>query len=542
MHTDTPAAPSMGLLRQPWVWLLGVVMVGGLVHMGLYLLPFEDAYISFRYAENLGNGHGFVFNPGGPPVEGFTSFGWVVLLALVHLLGGVVPDAAVAVSVCCGLGLLGLTAVLTARWQGRVDAWIVLPPALLAANGTWAYWSASGMETPLFVLLVAGAVLLATRSSRRSAILTAIVLGLAAMVRPEGAGYAVAVIAALLSGRESRKRGLWILGGFALVFVPWFVWRWQHFGFPLPNTVYVKSSLSSEQTYLGWRYVEECLTSHGYWLVLPALAAGVWRRTWDVWSRLVAFVLGANLVNAIVVGGDIFPFYRFLLPAQVLGLVILVDGIRRLVAWTGVETAGLRNGLAAGACVLLGMWMLGAGSAPRRSLHGTTLESHHTRIKNVDRMNADYQAIGMWLGQTFPKETVVALNAAGIVPYESGLPTIDMLGLNDSHIAHVDVEPGKGALGHEKHDAKYVLSLAPDVVILGLPTLSIRTIPTTQVGNWFAKWWPFLPGDKDMILDETFQRDYNHYSAQVGLRGWLTFFIRRGSEPTQLGMTGAEER
>jgi len=160
----------------------------------------------------------------------------------------------------------------------------------------------------------------------------------------------------------------------------------------------------------------------------------------------------------------------------------------------------------------------------------------------VDRMNADYQAIGMWLGQTFPKETVVALNAAGIVPYESGLPTIDMLGLNDSHIAHVDVEPGKGALGHEKHDAKYVLSLAPDVVILGLPTLSIRTIPTTQVGNWFAKWWPFLPGDKDMILDETFQRDYNHYSAQVGLRGWLTFFIRRGSEPTQLGMTGAEER
>jgi hypothetical protein len=362
------------------------------------------------------------------------------------------------------------------------------------------------------------------------------------MVRPEGAGYAVAVIAALLSGRESRKRGLWILGGFALVFVPWFVWRWQHFGFPLPNTVYVKSSLSSEQTYLGWRYVEECLTSHGYWLVLPALAAGVWRRTWDVWSRLVAFVLGANLVNAIVVGGDIFPFYRFLLPAQVLGLVILVDGIRRLVAWTGVETAGLRNGLAAGACVLLGMWMLGAGSAPRRSLHGTTLESHHTRIKNVDRMNADYQAIGMWLGQTFPKETVVALNAAGIVPYESGLPTIDMLGLNDSHIAHVDVEPGKGALGHEKHDAKYVLSLAPDVVILGLPTLSIRTIPTTQVGNWFAKWWPFLPGDKDMILDETFQRDYNHYSAQVGLRGWLTFFIRRGSEPTQLGMTGAEER
>ena len=115
----------MGLLRQPWVWLLGAVMVGGLVHMSLYLLPFEDAYISFRYAENLANGHGFVFNPGGPPVEGFTSFGWVVLLALAHVLGGVVPDAAVVLSVCCGLGLLGVTAVVAAGWRGRVDAWVV---------------------------------------------------------------------------------------------------------------------------------------------------------------------------------------------------------------------------------------------------------------------------------------------------------------------------------------------------------------------------------------------------------------------------------
>ena len=531
MHTEPPVVPSTGLLRQGWVWLLAATVVAGLVHIGCYLFPFEDAYISFRYAENLANGHGFVFNPGGPPVEGFTSFGWVVLLGMLKLCGAAVPDTAVALSVCCGLGLLGMTAAVAARWNGRVDAWIALPPVLLAANGTWAYWSGSGMETPLFVLLLVGGVLLATRSCRRSAFVAAALLALAAIVRPEGAGYAVAVILALLVGRATRKRGMQVLGVFGLVFIPWFLWRWQHFGFPLPNTVYVKASPSSEQVYFGWRYLEECLTSHGYWLVVPALWSALSRRKWDLWARLMAFVLGANVANVILVGGDIFAYYRFLLPAQVLGLVVLVDWVRRLSQRTGLGSSRLRNGLAAGGCVALGAWMLWAGWSPRYSLHGATSESHHTRVVNVDNMNSDYHAIGVWLAETFPPKTVVALNAAGIVPYESRLPTVDMLGLNDTHIAHA-VVAGDGAMGHQKHDAGYVLSREPGVVLLGLPELTRDPIHGKQLMRWFGRWWPHLPGDKALFMNAQFQEKYAPHSVQVGSRGWLTFFIRRGSEPT----------
>jgi len=36
--------------------------------------PHEDAYILFRYAENLAAGHGIVFNVGGPRAEGATDF------------------------------------------------------------------------------------------------------------------------------------------------------------------------------------------------------------------------------------------------------------------------------------------------------------------------------------------------------------------------------------------------------------------------------------------------------------------------------------
>jgi hypothetical protein len=42
---------------------------------------FDDAYISLRYAENLVDGHGLVYNVG-EYVEGYTNFLWTVLVAL----------------------------------------------------------------------------------------------------------------------------------------------------------------------------------------------------------------------------------------------------------------------------------------------------------------------------------------------------------------------------------------------------------------------------------------------------------------------------
>ena len=46
----------------------------------------DDAYISFRYADNLVNGHGLVFNPG-ERVEGITNLLWTVLFVPVLAAG-----------------------------------------------------------------------------------------------------------------------------------------------------------------------------------------------------------------------------------------------------------------------------------------------------------------------------------------------------------------------------------------------------------------------------------------------------------------------
>ena len=65
------------------------------------------------------------------------------------------------------------------------------------------------------------------------------------------------------------------------------------------------------------------------------------------------------------------------------------------------------------------------------------------------------------------------MDAAGKIPFFSGLRSVDMLGLNDEHIAHLPA--GYFEAGHNKHDPDYVLSRGPDVLADWIdPRLDLR--------------------------------------------------------------------
>ncbi len=64
-----------------WLWLIGLAALiwGGLEAYSLRWTT-DDAFISFRYARNLVEGHGLVFNPG-EYVEGYTNPLWTLWIA-----------------------------------------------------------------------------------------------------------------------------------------------------------------------------------------------------------------------------------------------------------------------------------------------------------------------------------------------------------------------------------------------------------------------------------------------------------------------------
>jgi hypothetical protein len=133
--------------------------------------------------------------------------------------------------------------------------------------------------------------------------------------------------------------------------------------------------------------------------------------------------------------------------------------------------------------------------------------------------------VGEWLHQSFPPNTLMAINAAGIVPYLSGLRTLDMLGLNDEHIAHRQMTLGLGVSGHEKHDATYVLSRKPDIILLGLPTLAPRFVKQDELEHWVGRFFQYLPGDSKIYHSEEFRRSYLPVSVAIDER-YFVFFRR----------------
>lgn len=86
---------------------LAALLVAGLaVAVGLFISRAwevgavnEDAFISFRYAQNLLAGGGLVFNPDGQRVEGITNLLWT-------FSGAGLPTVSVTLGLACGVLIL----------------------------------------------------------------------------------------------------------------------------------------------------------------------------------------------------------------------------------------------------------------------------------------------------------------------------------------------------------------------------------------------------------------------------------------------------
>jgi GTP-binding protein EngB required for normal cell division len=160
-RAPTVPGPRAMMRRGLTILLLAAAVAAFVYHARLYWSWTEDdAYISFRYAQNLAHGNGLVFNPG-ERVEGYSNFSWV-LLAAVAIHAGLDP-----VEVSKVLGLLSAVAALLLSWQlarrlvPRPGLTPVVAAFYLAVSPVLVQHSITGLETTFFALLLIAAVLLA---------------------------------------------------------------------------------------------------------------------------------------------------------------------------------------------------------------------------------------------------------------------------------------------------------------------------------------------------------------------------------------------
>jgi hypothetical protein len=477
-------------------------VVAALVLMALELhfvnLTFDDAFISFRYAENLATGRGPVFNPG-ERVEGYSNPLWTVLLAVPMWIGIGRWDLGPLVLAKCVGAVLAVATLWVVRGvvsrRGARSAWMAL--LYCGAVAPNAFWSIGALETPLLALFLVLAVrehldheLDDGRRDRLSR--SSFWFLLAALTRPEPV-VLFAVAWALRAWQSVRLRTLgWReQSRFALPFlVPYgafLAWRLAYYGSLLPNTYYAKRYHDPFACIRGGQYLAGASSD----LRLDALAAFVVlalvvsRGS----SRRLAFlsaIVATHLAAAYYEGGDWMPGCRLVAPiVPVLALWLeeawaVLRGIvdadarprARLPAWlareerllrywrrlTGPALALLRRvprrvtrravDLAAFAVVALAIvFSLRASRVPG-------MLSGYSRIE-LDRLG--HFEVARWMRANLAPG-LLAIGEAGIIPYYTQFPVLDMYGLTDPHIAQLDGER------HAKFDVDYVLQRRPAYV------------------------------------------------------------------------------
>jgi hypothetical protein len=532
MKRPARSAPTPAIAPRDGRWrvagALGLCAVLALfVALALPFLPHtvDDAWITFRYSLNWALGRGPYFNVA-EHVEGYSNFLLMAALALVIRLAG--PDAALPASKAIGLGaalaaLAGSHAA--ARWIARAanltrrgaEVAGVVAAGLTALAPGFQLNAVSGLETTLYAGLLAWGTCGLASGSPRGKRVGALVLGVAALARPEGPLLFLACW--LLAGavrvpaprgtagertpdttRRMSARGWMIAGAPGLVIIGAHVLfrRVTYDGAWLPNTFHAKLGGSGDRI----AYVLGGASSPflGVWGLLLALAG--WASE-PRSARAGAVVGGAALLGCalpLYTGGDWMLGHRLLVPYLPLLAAVVAVG------WYRLAARALRTRPAWASALLLATLPAAAWSerAERRELVASAAV--------VARgSQSGHAALAEWLRADARPGDVVALMDIGRIAFR--LPDqriLDVTGLTDRHIAE-----SPGAFMAKRFDPAYIFDQRPRYVVLSFLASGEAYAPLRPEQPIY----PFSDMEDRLAGDPEFARHYLEEPTPAGATG-----------------------
>lgn len=427
-----------------------------LVLTGLVILAWtnriilDDALISFRYAENLVNGQGLVYNAG-ERVEGYTNFLWTLIMSLPFYLDLEPVKFSFLVSMLCFVASLILTyriMMLILENTGKSIIGLVL----LGTNYTFSSYATSGLETQFQTSLLTACVYVVMICVKKgdwdqhSLALLSILMAAAILTRLDssiicmlaGSVAMYGIVTQRVDSRESAfKIGVLILPALIVVSA-WLAWKYSYYGELLPNTFYSRTFSLRR----GLKYIFVFFRS--YWM-LPhvglAFAAAVWllknRVSASHAEIRIAFLIGILMAAVMLwfayvakVGGDFMEF-RFIVPVMPLlycllswlTLVMVCNPVLRTIFLAFLVIGSIRH--------------FQTFNEKNYGWETHKIETIHMLRAHIWGEWEDWYNIGQTLGQCLKNDrnVIIATTAAGAIPFYSRLQTIDMLGLSDKWVA-----------------------------------------------------------------------------------------------------------
>jgi arabinofuranosyltransferase len=459
---------------------ISILILIGLACANRFVL--DDAFISFRYAENLVSGKGLVWNVG-DRTEGYTNFLWTLFMAIPMYFGAEPVGSSYVLSILCYVISLILCYKLSLLvLDSRIKAFITV--ILLGTNYTFISYATGGMETQLQACLFVSIIYLLIKSislsewGRGRLLIISLLMSAAVLTRLDSAVLVAVVFLAAVYFILNRNTPLkekisqiFYLGlPLLLTIGGWMVWKIVYYGDIFPNTYYAKVFSAKR----GIRYLYLFFNSY---LLIPLLLIFVLtsRKLFKKSNLPIQIILISVLVwlvYLIRVGGDFMEF-RFMAP--ILPLLFI------WISWTIFAFTRQEKFQAA----LIALVILGSVHHVYTFAENTTrygVEYGIETIKELDEhissTDQNWSEVGRVLGGYFDhnQDIIIATTAAGAIPYYSHLKTVDMLGLNDKWIAKHSQAKGSKP-GHQKvASMRYLIKQGVNILI-GHPWLKINNNP-----------------------------------------------------------------
>ncbi len=434
---------------------------------------FDDAMISMRYADNLVQGNGLVWNAF-QKVEGMTNPLWACLMALFHLFPLSVFKTSLAVQLS-GLLLLLLSS-LTAFYLSslfRPDNLFIKGGAFLltAFYYPFIYWTLGGMETGAVTLCVLLAYFMSIKnSSPRFNSLPYWILGIGTLIRFDVLiPFLSLVLFNLLTDSEHWKTHLktsvlvliLFIGGQTLA-------RYFYYGEFLPNTYYLKVTGVAFTLRLTRGFYVLCQFIMNFNLLLFFISLLWLFLRGGKKGHLGLFLIFGQLAYSVYVGGDAWErgdANRYILPVIPVIFVGLIFAISDLIEKLG-RFKKLKK-LFKGMTILLLLIRINA-------FHPEALKEFFFLIPPYETAANKKQAeYALLIDMITGPQAKVGVSRAGVLPYFLKRECIDFLGKNDTKIARLTARIFSETTdplhrfypGHMKWDYEYsIQTLKPDII------------------------------------------------------------------------------
>ena len=436
------------------LFLLSAVIVTSAL-FAYYWTPYaiDDAWITYRYAEHVGAGDGFVYNPG-ERVLGTSTPLYTLLLAGAHALGMSVPVVSWVVGFAATLGTIVGVFLLTRLLHSELAALVAV--AVLMMTPQFHKVATYGMETPLYVCMIVYAFY--AYATRRHTV--AFVLAAGCLVtRLDGAAVGAALFGAYLV--EYRRLPWKHIALYLAIAVPWFAYSQLYFGTFLPNSFLAKRqhmNTSLQGWMLRWIVVRAA--------AVPALIGGL-ATLFATRTRLLALPMllwSCAYVTAYTLS-SLWRHQWYFMPITVPLAIFGAIGVVFVSEWL------LRDRQAR-------QWAVGAMAVLLLAPDVLTTVRQLRAGPYYDPIEGVRYEVARWMRDNVPRSAVVATGGIGVVGYLTGNYILDSAGLVSPQVI--------GEVGPDFFLETAVSRFHPDYVLLSRYEMH----DFMQNDYAFVKTWP----------------------------------------------------